>query len=143
MADLALLPGPDQRFHGPARRQQGLKLLGQGHLVGLVEINIIRVQPGQAQFQFGHGLLCPALAGLGGDDELVPDAGKGPAHLFLAVQVLVGGIEKGDALVHSVAQHGLGLGEPQPNNGNAAEADGGNDQTGLSQIHELHGASVA
>ena len=75
----------------------------------LVNINIIRIQHFQAGFQIlAH--ICPVLgAAFGGNHQLVAEALKGIAQLFLAVGVGPGGIEIIHASLKGTAQQGGGF----------------------------------
>ena len=71
-ADLAILLGLLHEFHGAARGEHVIDVLHVHHVVDLVEVDIVGLQPGQALVQVQFGVAVGAVAGLRSENVLVP-----------------------------------------------------------------------
>ena len=71
-SDLAILLGLFQEFHGPARGEHVVNVLHVHHVVDLVEVDIVGLQPRQALVQVQFAVAVGAIAGLRSENVLVP-----------------------------------------------------------------------
>ena len=104
----------------------------------LVEVQVIRPQAAQAEFQVFLGSLAVPLHGLAGQDHPVAPAVKGPPDLLFAVHVEMGGIVQSDAPLQSPAQHPHRLVYRQADNGDGAEPYFGDLKAGFPQEPIAH-----
>ena len=93
----ALLPGPDDRLQRPAGPGDQVQLLEVADGVDLDEVEPVGLEPFQAAVDLGPGGVAVAQAGLGGQEDPVPDGWHPGAKAQLGVAVAGGHVEVVDA----------------------------------------------
>ena len=137
MADLALLFGFQQSLQRAALLGDLLQLRHVG-VVDLIQIDIIGLQITQADVD----VLCHGLAGaghtLGSQHELVPDALQGIAQILLADGIAPGGVDVVDTGIHQLMHQLFGAFGVDALDGDAAQTNAGNVQSGFAQNTIFH-----
>ena len=137
VADLTGLTGCHQGLQCAAGGGDGVQI-GKGGVMNLIQFNIIGTEVAQAHVNvLGHAL-SGAGHGLGGQDELLPDALQSVAQIFLTDGVATGGIDVVDAAVGQTVDEGLGALGVDALDGDAAEAQGRDGKAGAAQSLIIH-----
>ena len=114
-ADLALLFRLQHRLGRAAGGEDAIRVVGEGHLVDLPEIEVVGLQPAQALLQLDHRVGRRAVVGavLGHQEDLVAVAilrQRVPHAPFrLVVGILPGVVHEGDAVVDGGVNDAGGL----------------------------------
>ena len=138
VADLALLFSLQS---GVIQAVLSVGLGTEGGVVELIDVDVVSLEHAQALLQIFPHAFGGGGTGFGGDVDLVPHAGKGSAHLLLAVGVGTGGVK----VVHSSVigameqRNGILLGNAL--NGQAAKGLLLRFDSGFSQCNKSHGKS--
>ena len=138
--DVADLPGStgfQQGFQCAAGGDDLLQLFHAG-VVYLIQVNVVGAQIVQADVDvLGHGLLGAGHA-LGCQDKILPDALQGLTQVAFADGITPGGVDVVDPGLTKLEHQLPGAGSVNALNGDAAEAQTGDLQTGFSKNSVFH-----
>ncbi len=137
MPDLSRVSGPEQGLQRAAGGDGLGQLLRRG-IVELIQVDVVGLQILQAALNVRrHGLLRAGHA-LGGQDEAVPDACQAVAQVFLADGVAPGGVDVVDPGLRQPLHQIPGTLPVDALDGDAAEAQTGDPQSGFAQCDVFH-----
>src|SRR4051794_19127410 len=132
-AGQALIARLGQCVDGAARRKRGVPLLRLDQVVQLNEIDLVHPEPFERALEAGPGAVARALAGLGGEEVVLPAAGQPRRQPQLGVAVTGGGVNVVDAESRQPIQYLVGLLLPHGAQGRGAEDDPAAVMTGTSE----------